>query len=102
MSAKFKPGDMVEILHKDGGVYRDGVLPGKIGTIVNFYGYYESNKQGYIPSAWSVRLPDVGDCVVAEESLKLIPGNQDCEEIGSWDECPWSPYNVKDKNNAVS
>lgn len=93
---KFKTGDMVTIVHKNGYFYERGLEPGTVGTIIRYYGDYqnwtENGKLGTAKNSWEIQVPAIGIAYCEEECLKLIPGNPDCLEVGSWDECPWTPF----------
>jgi len=87
---------MVEIINNGQPWQYDGdTTPGKVGTIVQYIGMYQTYDKRYVPNAWEVNLADGTPVAVNEPSLKLIPGNQDCKDIGNWDQCPWSPYRDK-------
>ena len=100
MSNKFKPGDLVELLPlnrevRDPFVFNSGIRPGIQGTIIKYLGT-ESSKYGFVQDAWEVQFQGIKyACACDEKILKLIPGNKDIIEIGSWDQCPWSPYKEK-------
>ncbi len=45
-----------------------------------------------ILNAWEGLTVDHKGILATESCLRLVPGNQDCKDIGNWDQCPWSPY----------
>jgi hypothetical protein len=106
MSNKFKPGDMVEIIFVPGVIYGSGCAkPGLIGEIICYLGEYSIDKRnlGYTigPNAWEVKFPNYDSIACSEKVLKLIPGNQDCKDVGNWDSCPWSPYAKKENQKQI-
>jgi hypothetical protein len=96
MSAKFKPGDMVELLDRNKELcpYLD---KGMIGVIICYDGECINRQLNFVvKNAWRVQFPHVQGTTECDETcLKLVPGNQDCREIGDWDLCPWNPYKEK-------
>jgi hypothetical protein len=90
MSAKFKAGDMVELLD---GHYGAGLRAGMVGTIVEYLGAWD-RPIGRIYNAWAVTIHN-RDCAINENFLKLIPGGSESRKAGDWDLCPWSPHRYK-------
>jgi hypothetical protein len=89
MSAKFKAGDMVELLD---GHYGAGLRAGMVGTVVEYAGNLGPELGVY--DAWVVTIHN-RDCAINEKFLKLIPGGAESRKAGEWDLCPWSPHTYK-------
>jgi hypothetical protein len=90
MSAKFKAGDMVELLP---GTYGGLLRAGMVGTVVEWVGDVD-RPIGRIYNSWDVLVND-DHSVINEHFLRLIPGGSESGTAGEWDLCPWSPYREK-------
>jgi hypothetical protein len=101
MSAKFKPGDLVEVI-KNSNLSDSAKLVGKIGKIISYVG--DIRNAFLLEKAWKVSFSDTHTShelhhYVTEPWLRLVPGIDEYKEIGSWDFCPWTPYKEKEKKS---
>jgi len=100
MSAKFKRGDLVELLAGD---HPEGFTPGMIGTVIKYSGAVNTTHGHVINNAWELNFPGKETLWCNEKYLRLVPGGDEYKEIGKWSECPWHPYKQKEEiaNNII-